>query len=388
METAGEKQEQNPQAPRSGEITFNRVLRWVIVGISIAAILYVLWYFADLVGYILISVVLSLIGKPLMNLFERVRIGKFPLPSWIGALVTLTIMWVFIGGVLLTLVPLVGSQVQKFSEVDSRAILTTLQGPVDNVVHWLEQKNIHFSNEVTLEQYINEELSDLIQMEAFSNIFGTIFGFMGDLGVAVFSISFITFFFLRDNTLFYKSILSATPTRYEEQIKNIIRDSRRLLTRYFVGISIQVFLITLCVTIGALICGVSFTLAVTMGLAAGLFNIIPYVGPILGTAFGILMALGNNVNLDFYAETMPLITHLLIVFVLTQILDNVLFQPIIFSNSVKAHPLELFLVIIIAGNLAGILGMILAIPGYTFIRIIAKQFFSNFKIVQSLTRNI
>lgn len=388
METAGENKEQEPQSARTGEITVNRVLRWVIAGLSIAAILYVLWYFADLVGYILISVVLSLIGKPLMNLFEKIRIGRYSIPSWIGALVTLVLMWVVIGGIIITLVPLVGSQVQKFSEVDSRAILTTLQGPVDNMVDWLEQKNIHFNNNVTLEQYINEELADLIQMKAFSNIFGTIFGFMGDLGVAVFSISFITFFFLRDNTLFYKSILSATPTRYEEQVKNIIRDSSRLLTRYFVGISIQVFLITLCITIGALICGLPFTLAVTMGLAAGLFNIIPYVGPILGGAFGILLAISNNISVDFYTETMPLILHLLIVYSATQVLDNVLFQPMIFSNSVKAHPLELFLVIIIAGNLAGILGMILAIPGYTFIRIIAKQFFSNFKIVQSLTRNI
>lgn len=388
METAGEKQEPGPQPARSGEITINRVLRWVIVGVTVAAILYVLWYFADLVGYILISVVLSLIGKPLMNLFERVRIGKYNIPSWIGALITLSIMWIFILGIVLAVVPLVGSQVQKFSEVDSGAILSTLQGPVDNMVHWLEDKNIHFNNNVTLEEYINEELADLIQLEEFSNIFGTIFSFMGDLGVAFFSISFITFFFLRDNTLFYKAILSATPSRYEDQVKNIVRDSRRLLTRYFVGISIQIFLISLCVTIGALICGLPITLAVTMGLAAGLFNIIPYVGPILGSAFGILLALSNNIHMEFYTETMPLIIHLIIAYSITHVLDNVLFQPIIFSNSVKAHPLELFLVIIVAGNLAGIVGMILAIPGYTFIRIIAKQFFSNFKIVQSLTRNI
>lgn len=378
-------QNTSPQAP---EITVNRVLRWIIVSLSIAAVLYVLWYFLDLVAYILISVVLSLIGKPLMNLLDRVHIGKFKFPEWFNAAATLLFMWLIIIGSALMVIPLIGSTVQGFSQVDSAALLTSLQEPIDSLVRWLESKNIHFNNNVSLEEYIQTEISNLVQLERFSNIFGTVFGFLGDLGVAFFSISFITYFFLRDNTLFYKSILSATPTRYEDQVKNVIRDSRQLLTRYFIGISIQLFLISFCVTLGALLCGLPFTLAITMGIAAGFFNIIPYLGPIIGSAFGILLAITYNIPVDFYAESLPLIFKLLVVYSVTQILDNVLFQPIIFSKSVKAHPLELFLVIIIAGSLGGIAGMIMAIPGYTFIRVIAKEFFSNFKIVKSLTKNI
>jgi len=76
------------------------------------------------------------------------------------------------------------------------------------------------------------------------------------------------------------------------------------------------------------------------------------------------------------------------VFLIIQLLDNILFQPIIFSNSVNAHPLEIFLVISIGGTLGGIPFMILAIPGYTVLRIVAKEFLSEFKIVQDLTKRL
>lgn len=388
MEDEKDIQTTPTKSTKSSEITLNRVLRWIIVSLSIAAALYTLWYFIDLVAYILIAVILSLIGKPLMNVLENVRIGRFYSPEWLNAAITLLILWSFILGSALLVVPLVGSTIQSFSAVDSAALLQSLQEPIDNLVQWLDKKNIHFNSNVSLEEYIEKEVSKIVQLDQFSNLFGTIFNLMSDLGVAFFSISFITYFFLRDNTLFYKSILSATPTNYEIQVKNVIRDSRQLLTRYFIGIGIQVLLITLCVTMGSLVCGLPLTLAMTMGLAAGFFNIIPYIGPIIGSAFGILLAVSYNVPVDFYAESVPLIFKLIIVYSITQLLDNILFQPLIFSKSVKAHPLELFLVIIIAGNLGGMLGMILAIPGYTFIRVIAKEFFSNFKIVQSLTKNI
>ena len=76
------------------------------------------------------------------------------------------------------------------------------------------------------------------------------------------------------------------------------------------------------------------------------------------------------------------------VFVVAQMIDNFVLQPTIFSKSVKAHPLEIFLVILSAGSLGGIVGMILAIPLYSFLRIVAKEFFNGYKVVQGLTKNI
>jgi predicted PurR-regulated permease PerM len=368
--------------------SFSRVIRFVLVAISLLAIAWILWYFAAIVGYVIASVVLSLVGKPVVNLLEKIKMGKFRMPNSLAALFTIVLLWAILIGILAVVIPALAFQVEKFSQIDSGAILRALQEPIDRLVVWLQEHNIRFSGNQSLEEYVNSQVVDAFNLAAFSNLFGTVFGFLGEVGIAIFSISFITFFFLRDQTLFYKAVMSATPTKYEDQVREIIRDSRDLLTRYFVGIGIQVLLVTICVTLGSLVVGLSFPLAITIGFAAGLFNIIPYVGPLMGGAFGIMLAITNNLDLDFYTGTMPLIIKMMAVFSITQLLDNLLFQPIIFSNSVKAHPLELFIVLLIAGNVGGMAGMIMAIPGYTFIRIILKQFFSNFKLVRNLTKGI
>lgn len=368
--------------------SFSRVIRFVLVAISVLAIAWILWYFAAIVGYVLASVVLSLVGKPVVNLLEKIKLGKFRMPDSLAALITIALLWTVLIGILAIVIPALAFQVEKFSQIDSGAILRALQEPIDRLVVWLQEHNIRFSGNQSLEEYVNSQVVDAFNLAAFSNLFGTVFGFLGEVGIAIFAISFITFFFLRDQTLFYKAVMSATPTKYEDQVREIIRDSRDLLTRYFVGIGIQILLVTTCITLGSLIVGLSFPLAITIGFAAGLFNIIPYVGPLMGGAFGIMLAITNNLDLDFYTGTMPLIIKMLVVFSITQLLDNLLFQPIIFSSSVKAHPLELFIVLLIAGNVGGMAGMILAIPGYTFIRIILKQFFSNFKLVRNLTKGI
>jgi predicted PurR-regulated permease PerM len=93
-------------------------------------------------------------------------------------------------------------------------------------------------------------------------------------------------------------------------------------------------------------------------------------------------------QLDFATGMLPLMGYMLVVFIIVQLIDNFVFQPLIFSNSVNAHPLEIFIVLLIAGSLGGILGMLLAIPGYTVLRVFAKEFFNKFRLVQKLTEKI
>ncbi|MFW5890444.1 MAG: AI-2E family transporter, partial [Marinilabiliaceae bacterium] len=76
---------------------------------------------------------------------------------------------------------------------------------------------------------------------------------------------------------------------------------------------------------------------------------------------------------------------MLLVYITAQLIDNMFFQPLIFSNSVKAHPLEIFIVILSAGYMSGILGMFLAIPVYTILRVIAREFFNKYEAVKRLT---
>jgi predicted PurR-regulated permease PerM len=142
------------------------------------------------------------------------------------------------------------------------------------------------------------------------------------------------------------------------------------------------------ITTGMTIVGIDFQQAIVMGLIVGILNIIPYVGPWLGFFISVTMGVASHMSMDFNAIVLPLVWSMMIVLVLTQVIDNIIFQPVIFSNSVRAHPLEIFIVVLSAGFAAGVPGMILGIPTYTVLRVLAREFFNNIKAVQRLTSSL
>ena len=183
--------------------------------------------------------------------------------------------------------------------------------------------------------------------------------------------------------MFSDSILLLVPEKHTKAFRHALESIRYLLTRYFVGILAQITGIITLVTIGLTIVGIGFRHSLVIGLLAGFLNVIPYLGPLLGATIGTLLGMIENIHKDFYSELLPLA-----VFIIVQVIDNVLFQPLIFSSSVNAHPMEIFLVIMIAGSLAGVLGMILAIPVYTVLRVFAREFFNQFRVVKQLTKRM
>jgi predicted PurR-regulated permease PerM len=105
-------------------------------------------------------------------------------------------------------------------------------------------------------------------------------------------------------------------------------------------------------------------------------------------AIAITMGVASHINQDITTVVIPLVTYMIIVEVVTHLIDNIVFQPIIYSNSVRAHPLEVFIVVLAAGFAAGIPGMIFGIPAYTVMRVFAREFFYNFKAVQKITSGL
>lgn len=227
-----------------------------------------------------------------------------------------------------------------------------------------------------------------INVKKVSKLFGSAFSMLGNIIATLVSASFLAFFFLRDKNLFKNIILTLVPVKFENQTSVIMNESRKILSRYFIGLLLELLLVMICTMIGMLIIGLNFRLAITIGFFAGLFNIIPYVGPIIGGIVGIFIGISNHLEMDVYTTILPLIGKMALVSAIVQVLDNNIFQTVIFSNSVKAHPIEIFLVIVLAGSIGGIGAMIFAVPIYSVLRIIAKQFFSHFKVVKSLTQDI
>jgi predicted PurR-regulated permease PerM len=363
-------------------------LRNILIFCGILLFLAVLWYFRNIVVYILVSGVFSIMGRPLVDLFCRIRVRKWSLPRAVSALMTLIIIWGLIILFFIIFVPLVTRQINYFSTIDSEKIVQIIDGPIERIEQLFANLNPDITGHLSLKEYITSKISGVLNIEMIQNFLGSFVNLLGNIIVAVFSITFITFFFLKDQHLFYESILMWIPDKYVDNVTRALNSIKRLLTRYLIGIVIQSTCIMILIDIGMTIIGIDFQQALVMGLILGILNVIPYVGPWLGLFIAIIMGVASHINQDFSTVVIPLIYYMILVEAITHLIDNVVFQPIIFSNSVKAHPLEIFIVVLASGFAAGIPGMILGIPAYTVLRVFAREFFYGFKAIQKITSSL
>ncbi len=366
----------------------NATLRNILIFFGILLLLACVWYFRIVVVYILVSGVLSIIGRPLVDLFSRIRIKKWSFPRPLGAFLTIIIIWSFIILFFVIFIPLISTQINYFSTIDSEKIVQLVAGPINKVENLFRAFNKEITNDLSIQDYVVKKVSGVLNINMIQNFIGYLIGILGNVIVAIFSITFITFFFLKDHRLFFDLILMWVPDKYVDNVTRALYSIKKLLTRYFIGIVIQSTCIMILVTIGMTIAGIDFQQALVMGLILGILNVIPYVGPWLGLLIAIIMGVASHMNQDFNTVVIPLVTYMIIVEGITHLIDNLVFQPIIFSNSVRAHPLEIFIVVLAAGFAAGIPGMILGIPAYTVLRVFAHEFFNNFKAVQKLTSSL
>jgi predicted PurR-regulated permease PerM len=247
---------------------------------------------------------------------------------------------------------------------------------------WLAEYGIKLP-ENTLEELVKKGLAGWFDPSKLGTIVASVIGAIGSIIVNVASVVFITFFFLQERKLFVNFILALVPEKYEEPARETIKDTIALLTRYFSGLIIQLLIFWFLLWLGLFMLGIKNALLIA--LFGALMNVIPYIGPIIGAAFGVFITISSNLGVDFYHVLGPMLIKVFVVFQVVQILDSNFIQPYIFSKSVLAHPLEIFIMILIGAQVGGILGIVLAIPAYTIIRVIAKEFLNQFKIVRQLT---
>lgn len=360
----------------------------VVAFLSVLLFLFLVWYFRSIVVYIFISGVLSIIGGPLVNIFCKLHVGKWRFPRALSALLTLFIIWGFVASFLLIFVPLVTKQVNFFASIDSSSIMALFEEPLIKIETFSRSINAEFTGDVSIKTFFMQKITSLFNIDLLQGALGSAVGVVGDIVISVFAVSFITFFFLKDQHLFFDSILMWIPEKYTEGFSRALSSIINLLTRYFIGILCESMLVMILIDIGMTVVGIDFQQALVMGLIIGVLNVIPYIGPWIGFFVAMLMGIASHINMDFSTVVGPLMIYMAIVVAITQVIDNIFFQPIIYSNSVKAHPLEIFIVVLAFGSFAGVGGMILGIPSYTVIRVLAKEFFSNFKAIQKITSGL
>lgn len=354
--------------------------RVILFGLGIWALYHLVVYFGDVLAYVSVSVVIWFMLTPLVNFLDYTGIRGKSLPRWLAAALGMAIfvgLFVLLGTLFF---PVIVEQASVLASIDQNELIKAITDEFTQVETWLS------NNGMNLQQEVGNYIDKVNIFGSMQSIAETTLSVAGNLIVAVFAVTFISFFFLKDESLVKRIIVGATPNKYMNHVNRVLSNAKKLLSRYFLGLAIQVTLIATMVTIGMSIIGVEN--AFLIGFFAGFINVIPYIGPIIGSAFGLFIVFTTQIEVGINDSTGTLMLYALLVFVVVQVLDNFVFQPLIFSNSVNAHPLEIFLIIFIAGTLGGVLGMICAIPAYTLIRIIAKEFLTQFKVVQNLTKNI
>ena len=364
----------------------NKASQYTAIAISLILIGTLIYFFSNIVAYVLIAWVLSMVGRPLMRFFRsRLRIGRFRAGPTISAILTILLYFVIFTFLLSLFVPLVVEQGRNLAEVDYNSIAAALEEPLDQLNELANSIGLVEENVSTGEQ-LQTTLKGWFEPAKIGEFFGSLLGVAGNFIFTLFSVVFITFFFLKEQGLFAKFVVALVPDEYEQNVRNSIEEVSRLLTRYFGGILIQMTIITIFVSVFLGLLGVKNALLI--GFFAALINVIPYLGPIIGAIFGIFITISSNLDLDFYTQMLPLIAKVVLVFATMQMMDNFLLQPFIFSNSVLAHPLEIFIVILMGAQISGIVGMVLAIPAYTVLRVIGRTFLSQFSIIKKLTEGI
>jgi predicted PurR-regulated permease PerM len=356
--------------------------RLFFVIVTILVIGFLAWYFSNIVAFILIAVVISILGQPIVNLLEKIRLWKFRIPRAITAFVALLVLVSIFAGFFILFIPLAVKEATLISSINFPALLDHYSDTINSVQSGLLKYGILPENS-TLVSYLSNEMKSIVSLATFSNLMGSILTVTGGFFFDVFSVLFLAYFFLFDENLFMNILLALVPEKYDDQTRHVTIKSRKLLSRYFIGLFADVMVMIVSYIIGLSIVGVKG--AFVIGIFGGIVNIIPYIGPLIATVTGVLLGTTSAIGAGDFVTLGPLVIKIVIVFFIVILIDNIVYIPFIYGKSVKAHPVEIFLVIIAAASIGGIIGMIIAVPVYTLLRIVAKEFLSQFRLVQKIT---
>ena len=367
----------------------DKLAKYIIAAAGIGIIGALCWYFRSVIIYILAAVVVSLIAKPVMGGLQKIRIKGKKAPDWFLAAFSLTFVITIILTILTLIIPIVSGILKGISFGNIENAAGQIAVPLSHLNDFLKSTFPQLGNEFRIEMLLGQELQKLFDASAISSMIGSATSFLTSLGIGLFSVIFIGFFFIKDDGLFTEIVCALVPDKHEKNTEKAIADIGHLLSRYFIGVMIEVCGVALLNFLGLLlIARMGFNAAIGIAFLTGILNIIPYVGPLMGGVLGTLLCLilkyssitplGLDVN--FWMFTIILIA----IFCFTQLVDNFLYQPLIYSTSIKSKPLEIFIVLLIVGHMGGPLSMIIAIPCYTVVRVIAFRFFRRYKAIRRL----
>ncbi|NDV17336.1 AI-2E family transporter [Muricauda sp. TY007] len=365
----------------NAKIIANGILRAVAIMVGVVLLGWFFYKIQSVLAYLAIAAVLALLGRPIVLFLRR----KLKFPNTLAVVVTMIFMLAIFLGILALFIPLIAEQSKNLSLLDIEALKADLNTLYIQTLDYFGASTGSF-NTLLNESRIEENVLQGLDLGFIPNFLNSFVNALSNFSIGLFSVLFISFFFLKDSKLMQNGILTFVPDDKESNLVKSIDKINNLLSRYFAGILLQLFILFVIYTIALLIVGVEN--AIVIAFLCALFNIIPYIGPIIGGAIMITLTMTSSLGADFSTVILPKAMYVFIGLTVGQLIDNFFSQPFIFSTSVKSHPLEIFLIIIIAGLLFGVVGMVVAVPGYTAIKVVLKEFLTEYSFVKKLTKNL
>lgn len=324
------------------------IFLFLVALLVIASLLWIVPALHSVINIVIIALFLSLILDPMVNFLENRGIKRL----FGSILVFALIIFLAVAGFKF-LAPVVSLEIKELSAGFND------ESPGE-VMDKISEKlgDIPFLSNQEVQQKIKMKLTSILEKS-----FTVVFDILSAV-VSMIMLAFITFFFLKDGRRMKKAIISWVPNRYFEMSLIIIHKINTQLGRYIRG-QLLVALI-----VGALSVLALYLLEIRyyffIGALAGLANMIPYFGPIVGATPAIIIAVLDT-------GTMGAIAAVVVAFASIQLFENVFVSPFIVSKSVELHPLTIIIVILIGGQLLGLFGMLLAVPVASIVKVTSRE---------------
>jgi len=354
----------------------NGIVKAVLQITGICILVWLLLQVKTLLIYMLIAGIVSLIGRPI----NQFLIKRLKLKNILASTLTIIfLIWILVS-IFSLFVPLLVQQGENLSLLE----VNQLKGNIETLVQEIGTY-FNLDNSFWQQQFSVDNLFQNVNFGLLPELLNETLELLGGFTIGLFSVVFILFFFLKDSHLQERIILALVTDKVSDRVEKSIEKTKNLLSRYFLGLLLQITILMIVYSIVLAVFKVEN--AFIIAFLCALLNLIPYLGPIIGGVLMLLLTMSSFIGADFSTVILPKTGYVMIGFVVGQLIDNFFSQPFIFSNSVKSHPLEIFIVILASGTLLGPVGMIIAIPIYTTIKVIAQEFLTENKIVKSLTKN-
>lgn len=352
----------------------SRLMFWSVELLIVAALIWVCTqisflfspigiFLSTIFAPMLISGILFYLLNPVVKLLEKVRWKKLRINrTGAVAIVFLMLVLVLVAGAMWLIPRLVSQVTTLVGNIPDFA--KSSEAVLNKLINHPLLKDIDFSKYLT---QLQAALSKYAQsfMSGLTSGIGSIIGTVTTVTVTAVTVPVMLFYMLKDGDKFMPAIRRWLPSKHGEQTAELLSRMNHTIARYVGGQIVECLFVGSFTAIGYFFVGEKY--ALLLGFFAGICNLIPYVGPYIGILPALIVA---------FATSTSLIIYVIIVVVVVQQIDGNLVYPNIIGKSLQIHPLTIIIILLAAGNIAGLLGMILAIPLYAVVKTVVQYLYS------------